>query len=95
MLAVYASCNVNAENATEFKKLAKELIQATRHESGNISYHLIQGTDDSTLFAFIEQWKDKDALDAHMKTPHFTTIIPKIGTLTDGDMKITVHKLVI
>lgn len=95
MLAIYAKCIVVEKNADQFLACARELIEETRKEPGNISYELVRGTESKSLFAFVEKWESKESLDAHMQTNHFKTILPKLQALSVGDTEITVHKVVI
>lgn len=51
-------------------EIAKELIETTLSEEGNIDYQLLQSTDDDTL-TFVEKWESPEALQKHMASPHF------------------------
>ena len=95
MIAVYADCNVDEKNVAEFISVAKELIEKTREEEGNISYELIRSTRDASVFAFLEKWKSEEALELHMVTGHFTGIVPRLGQLMNGELKINVHEVLI
>jgi Uncharacterized conserved protein len=95
MIVVYAKSIVVEKNVEKFLQLAKELIEETRKENGNVSYELVRGTENKSIFAFIEKWADKEVLDTHMKTKHFTTIIPELLKLSVGDMEISVHEVII
>jgi len=62
--------------------LGKELVLETRKESGCVSYELCQSLKNDTHIAFIEEWENQAALDAHFQTPHFTDLVPKLLALT-------------
>lgn len=95
MIAVYAKSKVNENNVEKFMSLAEQLINETRKEKGNISYELIREIEDRTILAFMEKWESQEILDIHMKTPHFTSIVPQLGELIEGEMQITIHEVVI
>lgn len=95
MIAVYASSQVIEANVDAYLALAKEIIAETRKENGCISYELVRGLEKREQFAFTEKWTDMDALNAHMKTPHFTSIVPKMGALTTGDMSVAISEVVL
>ncbi|MDD3219377.1 MAG: putative quinol monooxygenase [Lachnospiraceae bacterium] len=95
MLVVYAKCIVSGLNVENFLKLAKELIEETRKEPDNVSYELIQDKTGKNVYAILERWPNQEALDAHMKTKHFTTLIPQIEKLAIGGVDIMVHDLLI
>ena len=48
-----------------------KLIAATRAETGCINYNLHQDNDNQTHFMLYENWQNREALLAHMNTPHF------------------------
>jgi len=60
------------------KAVLEELVQKTRLEEGNISYALYESLDDPNVATMLEEWESKEALDAHMKTEHFTRIVPQV-----------------
>ena len=49
---------------------AKPCIAATRKEQGCISYVLFHSISDPDTFNFVERWETREALAAHMDTPH-------------------------
>ncbi len=84
MIKIVAVMKVKAEYISDFKLLAKELVQKSCAEEGNISYSLNELIGDPTTFAFIEIWKDQTAIDAHNVTSHFTDILPKLSELCES-----------
>ena len=93
MIVVYAKSNIKEENAEKFLELAEKLVEETRKETGNISYELIRDLEDRTTFAFLEKWENPEFLDAHMKTPHFTSIIPQIGEIREESPDIITFEI--
>ncbi len=67
-----------------------KIIEPTRNEEGCISYHLHQDTEKPNLFVFIENWKNTQAFEAHLATPHFIALVAAINNINDG---ITIKKL--
>ena len=86
MIKVVAKLKVKSENLETFINLAKTLIEKSRAESGNISYTLNQHLAEPTTVAFIETWKDQEAIDIHNATEHYTTIFPKLMALSDPEI---------
>lgn len=69
------------------KQLEKELlagIEPTRKEAGCISYNLYQSTDNSAIFIFVENWKDKEELDKHLQMPYLQALLGKVDELCAG-----------
>ncbi|MCK5564128.1 MAG: antibiotic biosynthesis monooxygenase [Planctomycetes bacterium] len=79
------------------KALAAELtsmIEPTRAEAGCIKYDLHVSADDEALFMFYEIWRSKEDLDLHLETPHLQGLLSKMGTLVEGDLDVSMWKLV-
>ena len=72
---------IQPDKVSEYLPLIKQLIAETRKEEGNISYTLFQDREHAGEFVLLEYWRNQESLDAHFKTPHFTTIVPQIAKL--------------
>ncbi len=81
MIKIVAKMVVKEENIELFQEMAAELVAKSKAEEGNISYSLNRSLQDPKVFAFIEIWKDKDAIDHHNAAEHFTTILPKLAEM--------------
>lgn len=53
----------------------------TKKEEGCINYELYQDEQNSTILTMIEEWDNKQSLDMHFKSEHFTKIVPILGKL--------------
>ena len=62
---------------------------AANEKGRTLEYSLTQNLKASTEFFFIEAYADKDAVDAHGKTPHMAAFGGKIGALLTGRPEIT------
>ena len=91
MIKIIAKNPVKQENKSKFIETAKELIEKSRKEEGCISYSLYESTDGKYL-TFIEEWKDEKAIESHNNSPHFKSIVPKLGELIDGEMDVVLYK---
>ena len=94
MIKVVARCTVKPGKAAEYKSLAARLTEETRKEKGCVSYALYQDVDSELAFSFIEEWSDREALDAHMKTKHFTEIVPQLNALKEDGSSMHVYRSV-
>lgn len=88
MIKIVAKLPVLKDRVEEFKQTAKELVEQSRAEEGNVFYSLNVSKADPNLLVFIENWKDQDAIDVHNATAHFTTILPKLTEMCDGEVTI-------
>jgi len=83
MIKIVAKMLVKADKVEEFKATAKELVEKSRAEAGNVFYSLNVSTTNPRLLASIECWKDQAAIDIHNATEHFTGILPKLGEMCE------------
>ncbi len=72
----------------------KGLIEPTRAEPGNVSYELLASLDDERDYTFVEEYRDGDALDAHMNTPHVRAAMAAIPELVDGGLDLRTYRLI-
>ena len=81
MIKIVAKMKVKPECIDAFKAAAEELVKKSRAEAGNVFYSLNQSLSDPTILAFIECWKDQEAINIHNATEHFTTTLPNLGEM--------------
>lgn len=67
--------------AEALRAILLELVEATREESGCISYRLLQNRADPADFTFMEEWDSDEAIDAHLSSTHLQDAITKAQTL--------------
>lgn len=83
-IKIVAKMPVAAENVETFKALAKELVEKSRQEEGNLYYSLNVKKHEPCMLVFVECWRDKAAIEFHNATEHFTRILPQLRALCDG-----------
>lgn len=94
-MIVIVAKNFIAEGKTdEFKALTKSLIAASRKEEGCISYSLFENIHDKNILTFIEEWKSEEAIQIHNNSPHFTSIVPLLGPLTEKPSDVNLYEIV-
>lgn len=71
MIIIVSRMRIKRECGPKIIALANELVVATRKETGCFMYRLLQDVYDVDEFCFIEEWKDKEALEAHRHAEHF------------------------
>jgi quinol monooxygenase YgiN len=80
-ITVIATFQARPGKETELRDALLKLIVPTRKEEGCINYDLHQAADDPAKFLFHENWTNRAALDAHMKSMHVQELIPRVGEL--------------
>jgi quinol monooxygenase YgiN len=93
--AVILTAMVKAKAGEEaaVKEALMSLVGPTRKEPGCLCYNLHQSRTDPTQFMFYEQWANKDAFDAHGKTPHMKALGGKLKDKTDKGGGVIFYEL--
>lgn len=83
MIKIVAKKHVKPENLSLFKQIAKELVEKSGAEEGNIYYTLNESLSEPNTLVYIECWRDKEAVAAHGGSEHFRTLVPKLNELCE------------
>ena len=94
MVKVVAKGFFYKDKVDEALKLYEELVSKTQKEVGCISYNLFRDVNDNSILTMIEEWESKEALDDHMKTEHFTRIVPIVGEFRKNS-ELNIYELVL
>ncbi|WNB93785.1 putative quinol monooxygenase [Bacillus sp. NEB1478] len=78
MIIIHAGFQVIKENEEVFLEESYKLIDASREESGNISYDLMKDTERNNAYLMVEVWKDHQAVQNHNESEHLTGFINKV-----------------
>ena len=95
MVKVIAKFSVKADGVDAFLGLAKELVEKTVKETGNISYEMFQDAKNPGKLFMVEEWQSQEVLDKHLASAHFTTLVPQMGKYADSAAIINVCKKVL
>ena len=79
MVKIMARISAKAGSAAQLRNVLKELARSTRTEPGCISYELFQDEENTLDFVTIEHWRDRQAAEAHLSTPHVAEAFAKAG----------------
>ena len=90
MVKVIAKFSVKADGVDAFLGLAKELVEMTVKEAGNISYEMFQDAKNPGKLFMVEEWQSREALDKHLSSAHFTTLVSQMGKYSDSEAAINV-----
>lgn len=96
MIKITAKSFIKQDKLQEFIDLASQLVQETNSkDEGCISYELFQDVNAPCTMTFIEEWEDKEALDKHMASNHFTEIVPLLGAFSEKPGENNIYKKII
>ncbi|HRE20686.1 MAG TPA: putative quinol monooxygenase [Rhabdaerophilum sp.] len=76
---VIAKVKVRADARTKWCEAAAICIAETRREPGCLAYDMFESATEEGSFVFVEQWKDRAALDNHMTLPHLKALVAVAG----------------
>lgn len=81
MITVIAKTNVNDMNYDKYISLTGQLVVASQAEENNVNYEHYENTSIPNAFVFVEQWKDRAVLNAHVEADHFKVYWKEITQL--------------
>ncbi len=70
------------------------LLAPTHGEEGCILYALHEGADDPRRLAFVERWASREALDAHLASPHVAEVLARADEMFSDGGDIVVYDAV-
>jgi quinol monooxygenase YgiN len=91
-LNVVATIPVKPEHVDALRAALTQLAEATREESGCLSYDLFESAAAPGTFVTLERWVDQAALDAHMESPHVAAAFAAADGALAGE--VAIHPLV-
>jgi quinol monooxygenase YgiN len=91
-LVVVGSFTAKPGKEAEAAEAFKALIEPTHGEEGCILYALHQGADDPRRLAFVERWASRDALDAHLASPHIQDVLARAEELFGDSGEIILYE---
>jgi quinol monooxygenase YgiN len=94
MITIVAKMTLKPGKKEDFIALTEELRRESRKEKGCISYELYEDIKDPNALAFIEEWRDEEAIKFHNESKHYTGTIPKLLDLREGKAEIYLYKLI-
>ena len=93
-LRVVAHARARAGKGAELQKVFEGLVDPTRAEPGNLRYELLSNLDDELEFTFVEEWQNREALRAHLESPHVRTAAARQPELLDGEIDLRTYRLI-
>ena len=90
---VIARFRPRAERREELVALLQEVQEASRADHGCLNYGYYSEVADSLTFIAVEEWRDQEALDAHLRQPHVARLVGGLPELGEGRPEIQVHEV--
>jgi quinol monooxygenase YgiN len=84
MILIVVKQPVKPKYADDFPQLVAEFTAATRAEPGNISFDWFRSVEDPNLWLLVEVFRDTEAGQAHVASPHFQAAMTQLPELLSG-----------
>jgi quinol monooxygenase YgiN len=89
MIVIAGKIAVRPEGREDARRAALAMAEATRRESGCISYAFYADLADPGAFFLFEEWESDAALAAHFQTEHMARFQQQVPALLAGPPTIT------
>jgi quinol monooxygenase YgiN len=91
MIIVTATITAKPGKRDELISKSQDLIKSTRSELGCISYNLYASTENEDALIMIEQYENKEALDAHMQADYFKAFCGATADILAEEMGVDIY----
>ena len=81
MIVIAGKIQVKPERRDEARKAALDMVEATRRESGCLSYAFYADLVEPATFFLFEEWESDAALAAHFQTEHMARFQQQVPAL--------------
>ena len=92
MLVIIGTIRLPAERLDEARPAMQRMILGSRTEPGCIDYSYAHDVLDAGLIHVTEVWSDRDALDAHFRSPHIADWRASWAALGIGERNLMLYE---
>lgn len=89
MIGLIAKLKIKEGKVDEAVQMFQGLVADVRKEEGTLFYTVNRDSADPNTLVVMERYRDKNALNAHSKSPSFLQFAQKVGPLLVGGLEIT------
>jgi len=93
VVIVIARFRPRPDRRAEFVTLLEEVQAASRRDDGCLHYGYYSEITDAFSFIAVEEWRDQEALAAHLSQRHIARLIAALPELGDGRPEIAAHEV--
>jgi quinol monooxygenase YgiN len=93
VVIVIARFRPRPDRRDDLVALLEEVQAASRRDDGCLHYGYHTEITDPLSFIAVEEWRDHDALAAHLGQPHVARLIAALPELGDGRPEIAAHQV--
>lgn len=87
----YSFVKLHAREGDEIaiEEALREVMHATREETGCLSFHIFRSTRDPRFFYIHSRWANELAFTEHAKLPHTVKFLARVDPLLDQPREVT------
>ncbi|QCB45283.1 putative quinol monooxygenase [Hydrogenophaga sp. PAMC20947] len=89
---VLARITVQPGASAQTATILETLVSLSRQEAGCVSYELYQQADHPHVFQTVEVWRDAEAAQTHMSTPHLAAAVAEATPLFAAPPEILAYQ---
>jgi quinol monooxygenase YgiN len=93
MLVVIGRVRCAEEHRDELVAALEEMQDNSRREEGCIRYGFFAAVEDPLSFIAVEEWADREALDAHFAQPHLQAFAGRLSELVSATPEVAIHEV--
>jgi quinol monooxygenase YgiN len=93
MLLVIGRVRCGAEKRDELVALLTRMQDDSRREDGCIRYGFFAAVEDPLSFVAVEEWRDREALDAHFAQQHLREFAAGMLELVSEQPEVAIHEV--
>ena len=88
-LGIIATIEAQPDQIEFVEQTLKDVVPPSRQDEGCEYYTLTRDRENERVFVMVEQWRDREALDAHLASEHYKQMAM---TLENRIAQIAVHE---
>ena len=93
MVLVIGRVECGAENREELVGLMEKMQEDSRGEEGCLRYGFFAAVEDPNSFVAVEEWADREALDAHFQQPHLQEFTRGLLEVVSSQPEVAIHEV--
>ncbi|MBV6716585.1 putative quinol monooxygenase [Paenibacillus chitinolyticus] len=91
MIIIHAAMRLQPGKDEAFLKEILPLVEASRGESGNVSYDLYKHAEKEHAYTMVEVWKDQQAVASHNSSAPFKAFTGKASEFLAAPLDVKVY----
>ena len=93
MFLVIGRVSCEPENRDDFIAALERMQDHSRLEDGCVRYGFFEAVEDPDSFIAVEEWADREALDAHFDQDHLRAFARSLLELSSSQPEIAIHEV--